>query len=401
MSKTFLFILLLATVTTGQEIFIKLKREPLSISNRTFYIKDIVDARANPNDVGFAQTGLFNKKVLVKFASGIKSELLDYFQEALPQKEGQAPIILQLLILRVGERTGVFSEKAKAEAKIAFYIEREGRWGKVCETAATHESGGMDVTKSHERNLRIVIEKCLQTFAASDWKTAEPVYDDLNREPAKLSAAMQSAGEVIPTEAGAAPNSAGLKGHKYSFGLGGIGALQQSQMPFQFGTGLRFFFGVKDMRRLNTEIAIDYVFSRNMANETFFAFGDETIAYAFTQAIQLNMDVAGKIALGESRYNFPYFGINLGLTRFFAANAKSVTSATLKVKDAKASISGIYFGGGLGYKYYTSSRLFFDVNAIFNFVIINSAAGGKKSGRLPKSISSKAENFKVQLGYDF
>lgn len=396
-----LFIVLLANEANGQEKFITLQREPLAMSNRAFYVKGIADARANPNDVGFAQVGLFNKKVLVKFEAGIKRELMDYFHEVLPPEEGQTPVILQLLILRVGERTGAFSEKAKAEAKIAFYIEREGRWGKVYETTATHESGGMDVTKSHERNLRIVIEKCLQAFAASDWKTTEPVYVDLNRAPTKPSVAAPSAGEIGPIEAGAASSRGGLKEHKYSFGLGGIGALQQNQIPFQFGTGLRFFFGARDMRRLNTEVAIDYIFSRNMANDTFFAFGDETIAYAFTQAGQLNLDVTGKIALGESGYNFPYFGINLGLTRLFATNAKSVTNSTLTVKDAKASISGIYFGGGLGYKYYTSLRLFFDVNATFNFVIINSAVGGKKSGRLPKSISSKAESFKVQLGYAF
>jgi len=408
MHKLVLLVLILFGVVSGQEKFIALKREPITIANRNFYIKDIADSRPNRAYVGFSRTGFLNKNVLVKFKPSVKQELLNYFRDALPPKPKQTPVILQLLVLRVSEKTSAFSEKAKAEAKLAFYIERDGKWGKVYETAAVHESEGTDATKLHERSLRIVLGQCLQAFANSRWETAP--FTDANIAPlaakpvdtTKTVLPPSISGELVPSETQeSSSENTELQTRKYSFGIGGIGAMQQNKFPLDFGTGMRFFFGAKDMRRLNTEVAIDYVLARNLSNGLFFAFGNTVTVFAFSQARQLNLDLTGKIALGSGRLDFPYFLINLGATKLLATNAQSLTLATGAFDEAKASVSGIYFGAGLGYKYYVGPRLFFDINGSFNFVLINSASGGNISDRLQKSISAKAQLFKAQLGHEF
>ncbi|MGH7453180.1 MAG: hypothetical protein ACRENG_17655, partial [bacterium] len=181
----------------------------------------------------------------------------------------------------------------------------------------------------------------------------------------------------------------------------GLGAWQQNKMPMEFGSGLRVFFSYRDLRRLRFELGMDYVFTRPMSEGNFFAFGNDVVTYAFSQGRQLNFDLTGKIAFSDHPRNTPYFLLNFGATSLHSTDGKVLTNATLTVSDAKAGISGIGFGGGLGYQHYLSKRVFIDCNAVFNFVVIKSATGDGKTGKLPQSISSKAEMLKVQLGFDF
>jgi hypothetical protein len=406
MTIIFLLTLLWAGTVLGQEKYIALKREPLEISNRNFYIKDVIDARANLNDVGFAQTGAFNRKVLVKFDAGVRNELLDYFSAALPPMADQTPVILKLLALKVGEKTGLFSEHGMAEAKMAFYVEKEGRLGKVFETEAFYKTPGkLDVTKFHEENLRKVIGQCLQNFASSDWETVSPVYENVMTEATDTTKVASWSLAASDTNSSALRHAqstaAGAGRYKYFFGIGGLGGFQQDQIPMEFGTGVRLFFGSRDFRQLTFELGIDFLFERALADSGFLAFGNETTAFAFTRCRQVNLDLAAKIAFVNRPDNFPYLMMNFGATGFHATDGKALTISTLQVRDEKVSISGIYFGAGLGYKRYLSSRMFMDYNAVFDFVIINSATGGSDAGRLPKSIRSNAEILKVQLGYDF
>lgn len=397
--KLSLFFVLLGWMNSvfGQDKFITLKKEPLEIPDRDFYIQAVIDARTNRSDIGFAQVGPFNKKVRMKFAQSVEAELMAYFQEALPPQANQRPVIVKLFVLGVGERTAMFSETALVVAKMAFYVEQDRRLGKIYEAEAQHKRGAMDVTKFHEENLRLVIARCLEDFSKSNWRTVTPVFTD----SITMAASATDAGSRQMNFEHGQPLANELKRYMYSFGVGGFGAWQQNKMPMQFGSGLRVFFSYRDLRRLRFELGMDYVFARPMAQGNFFAFGNDVVTYAFSQGRQLNFDLTGKIAFADYPRHGLYFLLNFAATSLHSTDGKVLTNATLAVSDAKASISGIGFGGGLGYQHYLSKRMFIDCSAVFNFVVISTATGGDKTGKLPQSISSKAEMLKVQLGFDF
>jgi hypothetical protein len=182
MRKTFLLMISFISLVFCKDMFITLKKEPLHINNRKFYIKDLIDARPNQNNIGFAKTGIFNRKTVVKFKNGVRNELMEYFNDVLPPEEGQIPIIIKLLVLRVSEKMGLTREYARAEIKMAFYREKEGKLGKVYEAEAFYEtSSGLDVTKDHEGNIRHVLKQCLQQFANSNWEKIEPRFEESNK----------------------------------------------------------------------------------------------------------------------------------------------------------------------------------------------------------------------------
>ncbi|MGH7598447.1 MAG: hypothetical protein ACREOI_18985, partial [bacterium] len=82
-------------------------------------------------------------------------------------------------------------------------------------------------------------------------------------------------------------------------------------------------------------------------------------------------------------------------------HGKVIDNSTFIIRDEDMNVSGFYLGAGLGYKHYMTPRLFLDLSAIFDYVFIESAQGGDKSGKLPKSVKSPAEVLKLQFGHDF
>ena len=189
--------------------------------------------------------------------------------------------------------------------------------------------------------------------------------------------------------------------YQFSFGLGGVGTMQQDNFPLEFGTGLRLFWGWNGFQRLTIELAADVTFNRKIPDDEIFVFGDNVITFGFSKGYLINVDWTGKIAFLNRLRNSPYFLLNFGLTVFEASDGKAVNNVTLAVKDENASVSGFYLGAGIGYKHHLTTRLFVDFNAVFDYVIIESATGGDKTSDLNKSIKSPAEIFIMQLGYDF
>jgi hypothetical protein len=100
-----IFLFVFQSTTYCKDMIISLKNEPLEIHNRDFYIEDLIDARTQKENIGYAKTGLLNQKSGVQFKTDLRTEILGYLSHVLPQKENQIPVIIKITYLNVSERT--------------------------------------------------------------------------------------------------------------------------------------------------------------------------------------------------------------------------------------------------------------------------------------------------------
>src|SRR5690606_18161338 len=131
-----------------------------AIKHPTFYISEIVDARSNKDIIGIVQRGLNNKQQVAKFKNGLQPELKSVVAD-LYQQSNLTPLIVRVLKLNVFERTLLNSETAIAEVIVEFYTKTNAGMALVKSAASTVTSSGLDVTKSHGRNIERCLVDCL------------------------------------------------------------------------------------------------------------------------------------------------------------------------------------------------------------------------------------------------
>ncbi len=158
----------------GQDEIIELKNEHVKIESRDFYIRSVIDGRSDKSRIGFAQVGLFNKKVNANFKTSIENTFQSYFDNVLKKGENQLAIVLKVIDFFISEKTIFTSETGRAEIKVEFYILSNNQLGKIYETEAFYEESGIDVTKGHERRIRKVLTICLNKFYSSNWRQISP-----------------------------------------------------------------------------------------------------------------------------------------------------------------------------------------------------------------------------------
>ena len=160
----------------SQDEIIELQNEPIEFDADGFYIKKVVDARKNKDDIGFVQKGVFKKiKVDAQLKDGVEKAVFDYLKENFDQDKNGIPIVLHITELKISESSSL-PISGKAEIKMEFYRFKDGSIGKLYESEAFVEKPAVNVTKTHEERIREVIATCLESFNKSDWKTVEPMY---------------------------------------------------------------------------------------------------------------------------------------------------------------------------------------------------------------------------------
>ena len=158
-SLTFFLVLCICLYVQSQT-FISLDARKGAIKHPTFYISEIVDARSNKDIIGIVQRGLNNKQQVAKFKNGLQPELKSVVAD-LYQQSNLTPLIVRVLKLNVFERTLLNSETAIAEVIVEFYTKTNAGMALVKSAATTVTSSGLDVTKSHGRNIERCLVDCL------------------------------------------------------------------------------------------------------------------------------------------------------------------------------------------------------------------------------------------------
>jgi hypothetical protein len=155
---------------------ISLSAREVAIKHPTFYISEILDARSNKDIVGIVQRGLNNKQEIAQFKNGFQEELKNAIIEFLQPQANLTPLIVRVLKLNVFERTLLTSETAIAEVIVEFYTKTDAGITLVKSAASTVTSGGLDVTRSHGRNIERCLADCLSQVN-SFLSQATPTFD--------------------------------------------------------------------------------------------------------------------------------------------------------------------------------------------------------------------------------
>jgi hypothetical protein len=164
---TLCLVLLLSGVSYSQHyIFLYPKEVYLKLDN--YYVSNVVDARAEKNELGITHTGMANNREKVYFKKGIGYEFLKYIRFAVDMDTNSKPIILVVEELKISEKINFSNETATALLKMSFLIEQDNGYVKIFETTQTVEETKSDATATHESRIRQVIHLCLQKFMSSE-----------------------------------------------------------------------------------------------------------------------------------------------------------------------------------------------------------------------------------------
>lgn len=178
MKKYIVFILLfgLHNVLWSQEELITLQNEPIEFEADGFYIKNVIDAREEKDNIGFVQKGVFKKKkVDADLKNGVENAIADFLKKNFKQDPTGVPIVIRITKLEISESSSL-PIKGKAEVKMEFFREKDGSIGKLYEAESFVEKPAVNVTATHEERIREVIVSCLQNFNNSDWQSISPMY---------------------------------------------------------------------------------------------------------------------------------------------------------------------------------------------------------------------------------
>lgn len=150
-----------SVVPVCSQTLISLRDKKALIKKPQFYITQIIDARSDKEFVGIVQRGLNNKVEPAQFGAGFQQELKNCFARYLHPKPGLTPLIVRILKLNVFERTLPTSETAIAELVVEFYSRVGQDLVLIKSAGSTVTSTGLDVTRSHARNISLSMQDCL------------------------------------------------------------------------------------------------------------------------------------------------------------------------------------------------------------------------------------------------
>jgi hypothetical protein len=141
-----------------------------------FIVQRVYDARPDTATIGTAQTGLFNTERDAVLAGGVPDALRRYFQTRYLAPADATPLAVRVTALRVSEHTSL-KEVGTAEVQLEVYRIEGDRLGRVFAGGAVAERQGMDVTRYHDDNLADALDRTVELFRSSGWRSVTPAYE--------------------------------------------------------------------------------------------------------------------------------------------------------------------------------------------------------------------------------
>jgi hypothetical protein len=176
-----LFISLFSTSKlVAQNEIVVIKNSLLRLPNQQFYLQGVLDGRTEKSDIGFITKGPFNKRIPAKFSGSLEDAFFSYLNFALSKDSTKTPIVMKVMNFQISEREDGTDEIGKAELQVIFYVSDKEKLAKVFQTEAVAEEKGADISLSHERRIRKVLESVLMSFNNSAWKETPLNYEPLS-----------------------------------------------------------------------------------------------------------------------------------------------------------------------------------------------------------------------------
>lgn len=165
---------------SAQSETVIIKNSLLRLPNQQFYLLGVLDGRTEKSNIGFFTKGPFNKKVPANFNGTLEDAFSSYLNFALSKDSTKTPIVMKVTNFNISEREDGTNEIGKAELQVTFYVSDKDKLAKVFQTEAVAEEKGTDISLSHERRIRKVLENVLMGFNNSTWQETQLVYEPMS-----------------------------------------------------------------------------------------------------------------------------------------------------------------------------------------------------------------------------
>lgn len=129
-----------------------------------FYVSEVLDNRIYKDNIGIAQKGIFNKKVLSVFSKPFEEEILNYLNSVFPQNAEKQSVTIRINQLLISENTGAFKETGKATINLDVLQKIDNDYFLLGSYSAYREKNSADVTGKHDDRIRSILSDCMQQF---------------------------------------------------------------------------------------------------------------------------------------------------------------------------------------------------------------------------------------------
>jgi len=175
-----LFILFSQQKISAQSETVVIKNSLLRLPNQQFYLLGVLDGRTDKSEIGYFTKGPFNKRVPANFTGTLEDAFSSYLNFALSKDTTKTSIVMKVMNFKISEREDGTDEIGKAELQVIFYVSDKDKLAKVFQTEAIAEEKGADISLSHERRIRKVLENVLMGFNNSGWQETPLVYEPMS-----------------------------------------------------------------------------------------------------------------------------------------------------------------------------------------------------------------------------
>ncbi len=149
---------------TKSHIIKLLPNKDAPVESVDFYVSEVIDNRIYKDNIGIAQKGVFNKKVLSKFNNTFEDEILNYMNSVFPIDASKQPIVLRINQLLISENTGAFKETGKATISLDVLNKINNDYYLLGSFSAYREKNSADVTGKHDDRIREILVDCMLQY---------------------------------------------------------------------------------------------------------------------------------------------------------------------------------------------------------------------------------------------
>lgn len=136
----------------------------LNTDNINLSVSEIFDARKDNKSLGVVQTGLNNSPRFVVFEKPGLTEIEDLLKNSGLYSADRG-LALRFTVLKISEYTTMFTETAKAEVSIDFFVRYENLYYYITSVFTSAEPDGIGVTYKQAENLVFTVEDALILFS--------------------------------------------------------------------------------------------------------------------------------------------------------------------------------------------------------------------------------------------
>lgn len=166
----FFFLLGITFVSFGQKKFhvITLEKEVDPVSTNIKCV-EVIDRRLIKTNIGFAQKGLSNRKVLAQLEGPFEETVKRTVNRIMASEENAQEVVFVIHEFNVSERTSAMKERGICRIEIEFAVKKDSSYFSLGSHFFGREQGGADVTKKHPDRILTCLSKCIEKFMESGW----------------------------------------------------------------------------------------------------------------------------------------------------------------------------------------------------------------------------------------